>query len=184
MASLYDLIPRVAPYLPRCPDAILRQALREVMHDFCASTHAWRETLEIDTVASQTEYTMSPSGNATICHVRDVRVDDMPIRARWNEEDTLILTSSYPAGKAITVDVALIPDYANATYPDALIERWGVGVVAGVLARLQSMTAEPWFAQSWEINERKYNDEVARAKMINMVGKTGQPKPPVTWIYG
>ena len=182
MGSLYDLLPRVSPYVVSCPTAVQQQMLREVVFDFCARTHAWRETISVTTEADEDTYTLTPTGVGAIAHVRDVRLDDVPINAEWDESSELELSVTPDDDQTLTVDSALLPTVATTTLPDAFLARWGQALAHGALGRLKSMQGKPWSGADWDVYRTFYERAVGDATWQNIAGKGDTPHRRRTYL--
>jgi len=146
--NLYDLLPRIQPYLRNCPQPVIEQQLRFAAQDFCRETGIWRKQLaSIASVAAQEDYTLSLSEDAVIIRVHAVEVDGIPWDFTEVTEDGETLTLSPAPGSAgldIDVWVSVLPRESCTDFPDWLIERWGAGLRKGVEYELKSMDDKPW----------------------------------------
>lgn len=178
-SSIYDLVPQIQPYVPNCPDNVVKQGLRKVLRDFCVATDYWTETLtDFLSVDGQDEYDLSSAYEADIQSVLEVKYDTVvqdPNTYTVTTNGVLVFdTAPTETGKVIAVKVTLAPRSAVYVVPTWLYNRMGDGLVAGVLAHLMLMVKKPWGdrdeSQRWADDYRMW---VNNAKTERVMGRIG-----------
>ena len=146
--NLYDLVPLLAPYVPGCPDALMKQNLRLAAQQFCRESGAWVEKLSpFDSEADEDEYTLTIPYEAYVREVLQVDVDDVEQQIEKVSSNGQTITLTYaPTEDDLDIEatVVFVPKQSCTELPDWLIDRWGHGILAGAKMLLKSMAEKPW----------------------------------------
>lgn len=145
-----DLINRVRPGVPACPDPRIEDAIAEAMRRFCRDTHAWESTVSTAAVDGRTAYTLGEDWfvfeeDARVLAVRGVRAEngDGPAWA-WDGR-TLTLGSALKEGNGpLLIDVDLEPVPEAEVFPDWLFEDYADAIIGHALFRLLAVPAAEW----------------------------------------
>lgn len=164
--ALYDLLPRIVPYLNACPDAVIKQNLRQAMRDFARETWAFQEDITLTAVAGQTEYTLTSIYDAQVLRVLEVKIGTSVLGFTMNNAVNAIKLDAAPAaGTSIVVSVALLPDEDATDAPQEALSEWADGIAAGCLWRLHRIHGTPWFnGHNAETNKSEFWQSQADAK--------------------
>ncbi len=94
--NITNWTPKVAPFVPFCPDPVIEEYIIDVLRDFCHFTRLWddNELTAIDIVDGTHTYTLSSSSGDIVC-VDAAEIEDVPIRPVSMNE----LTKSYVYGR-------------------------------------------------------------------------------------
>jgi len=163
--------------VPRCPEPIQLQALRQAALRFCIQSERWREDMTaFVTVADQEDYTLTvPYTDVRILRVTQVKVDDVvQLETKWSISESLVLTLD-PAQTAddldVVVSVVYVPDLLCASLVDWLVQRYGDVIAYGAESYLKVSTQVagdpvPWAdPQTGSIAEARFVNGVNEAKM-------------------
>jgi hypothetical protein len=175
--NLYDLLPRLLPYVQDVPDLIAKQQLRHAAQDFCRKTEIWEYEFATDvTVADQADYTLSPPTNTVVLRIPDYRSDgEAAVQIDGSEStysysldmENVLTLDPAPTEADLDLDVwaILLPEEDCTNLDDWLIARWGQAIVDGAVWLLKGMSDEPWSDPKGADNaERRYRTNIAAAK--------------------
>lgn len=181
--SLYTLDRYIVPDVGGVPDEMLKQAIRQVFADFCRETGAWTTDLTITTVADQATYTIPPVANGVVKAVIDADYEGMGIYVPFTVSNdtksvTLIRTPSM-SGNEIILKVIIYPTLTCDTSPSTIIDQYGYGIAAGVVAWLKGQAKKPWTDyESRPLWVERYDMAVSQAKLdkaTERLGASGSP---------
>lgn len=172
--QLDDLADRIRPYVPGCPSDSIKQALIDVMRDFCNFTRCYKYEVESETImALVSDYDIEmpnlqvePIAIEHMAHgsaevkFRDPSWMARMLGANWRTRETddfryftQIQTKSFcfpciPQNNqtlgALSYRVALRPIAAATTIDDAQSSEWIDSWSPGVLARLYAIPKKQW----------------------------------------
>lgn len=160
----------VMPELPSCPKAMVVNAIRNAVIEFCARSRVWQVDLAaIAAVANQAAYAFSPPAASVVAEVISAWYDALPIYPNtqsdladlydnWtteagdpkyfvqNDTASLILVPMPDASlaSAITVKVALKPTRAATAVESWLSEKYLEEMAHGAKGRLLAIPKKPW----------------------------------------
>lgn len=192
-----DLIHFVAPELPGCPDALIKQALVQTAIEFCTETLAWQEIQDpVIVIDKQNLLDVEVPKDGRIVTVRDIWASNRRLRPvtmpqlfevmpNWQtaqgSEPTYYNASTdwqsiriFPipleANRAkLTMRVAYAPTLTATTLPDEICTKYLDGITGGTKARLMIMPGKTWSnTQSAVIYRTQYNDQVVKAKIDDL----------------
>lgn len=144
-------------------DDALAIELGNAMQHFLQMTHVWRETVEVNLIAGQTRYKVSPRASqyAQVNYIINVEADERPLRplggdfisrgtwGHYKVEDSFdeIELSTAPTttkaqGLKVVVGLTLKPDKLD--MPRELIDRYFEALIAGTQARLYETPNKPY----------------------------------------
>lgn len=157
------LFPHIVDELGAIPSALLRQHVTEIVRDFCTQTQVWFETIDIQLVAGQAEYTFTPTDavNTQFSGLKEVWITDPVAEPRLLEPRWEYISSdkggwtvkianfpgageAVPAGASIRGVFALRPTAVGTDIPDRIFQDWYLPISQGVKARLMRMTNRHW----------------------------------------
>jgi hypothetical protein len=204
MSTLQNFYSYVMPAVQGCPTAIVDNAIRHAVNEFCEKTMMWRYTFSpVNVVANQASYTLTPPAGSTIVAPVHVAVNNDALVV-INIED---LDSMYPNWRTTTassplmyfMDLAdalyLVPTPVNAytgglkvdaamkmaatsnTCPDWLFNNWAEVIAHGALMRLHAMPGKVWAdTNTVAYHKAKFREGISRAKSRTMKSFTKQGK--------
>lgn len=145
--NVYDLLPRIQPRLKGCPDNFVKQNLRRAVRNFARDTWAIEEDITVTGVASQREYTLTSTYDASVLRVKDIKIDDVSVGFEMNDGSNLIKLNGAPAtGDSVVCTCAILPDEDATGIPQPILDEWGDGISAGALRLLHEMEGTSWFS--------------------------------------
>jgi hypothetical protein len=182
-ASVTSLLYLVKPRLNACPDPLLIQALRTGARRFVRDTEAWRERIELPSVAGEDRYDMLallPYSNIYLQRLIEVKVHGLTFFAGdyWLDHGVLALRYPTPqSGQPMRIEIAVMPAAMCDTYPAAFLPEFSDGIVAAVLADLKSERGRPYSdPDNVPLWESRYQNAVGIAKRdVATEHKAAQP---------
>lgn len=161
--------------VPRAPQPLLVQALRNACRRFCRDTESWRVKLvSFDTAIGQADYTLATGFADTLfLRVFTVKVSGLLLHeSLWSVSAEGVLTFRHPPVRVnpVIVEAVLIPTLLCATVSSHLVDRWGEYIAAGAEFELKAdrgadQDPHPWFDQTGAAMARdKYLRGVGEAK--------------------
>jgi hypothetical protein len=192
-----DLIHFLAPELPGCPDAVIKQHLVQAAIEFCTETLAWQEIQEPTIVVDrQNLLDVDAPRDARIVTVRDIWANSRKLRPvtmaqlfevipNWQtaqgSEPTYYNASTdwrsisiFPipveANRAkLTMRVAYAPKLTATTLPDEICTKYLDGLLGGTKSRLMIMPGKTWTnAQMAIVYRTQFTDQMLKAKIDDM----------------
>jgi hypothetical protein len=192
-----DLIHFLAPELPGCPDAVIKQHLVQAAIEFCTETLAWQEIQEPTIVVDrQNLLDVDAPRDARIVTVRDIWANSRKLRPvtmaqlfeaipNWQtaqgSEPTYYNASAdwrsisiFPipveANRAkLTMRVAYTPTLTATTLPDEICTKYLDGLTGGTKARLMVMPGKTWTNTQMAIVYRtQFTDQMLKAKIDDL----------------
>lgn len=160
--------------LPRCPESLIYQSLLEATRTFLEQSEAWHEDIELATVVSQTDYTLTWSGDAFISRIVSVVVDDEVLEeSEWEFDKTNILTlDTAPTSiGTLEVHVVLLPNAVATNIADWITTKWGAVIAQGAVANQKANKgpdADPnaWYdVEGAKLAQAKFNAGIQQAKV-------------------
>ena len=189
--NLSDLYKYVMPQLPRCPEPLVLEIVRDIAIDFCHETQLWQVDLDSQNIV-QDEDTYELDGeqpsNTEIDAVVKVEVDDNeqnPETQYTVSKDLEVVFETAP-GQDITagldVRVALKPSLSATTVDTQLFKDWYRTWAFGVMGTLMVMPGKAWSNPALGTEYlAKYRDGVIKGAVENTRGKWNKPlraRPP------
>jgi hypothetical protein len=167
--ALSTLLPLM--YIPKCPEPLRLQALRNACRQFCRDTEWWREEVTDD----QTNPLNNDYPNTQIIRTQWVKVDDsVQNECKWSVDNDGVLTfdPALPAtADVIKTKIILMPTITAASVDSHLVSRFGEAIAAGAEFNLKvHMGSEqdptPWYdPKGAALARERYLDGVGEAKM-------------------
>lgn len=204
MATIQDIFPYVMPSVQGCPTAIVKNALRHAINEFCEKTLIWRVAVApIDIVEGQSTYTATvPVGTVLVAPVyvamnnnilSPTNIEDLdqtcsgwrvssantPLMyfADNNAALQLVPTPSESTSGALSVEVALKMDLTSDSLPDWMFQNWVETLAHGALMRLHAMPGHVWTdTTTVAYHKSKFRDGISRAKSKTMKSFSRQSK--------
>jgi len=172
-SSVYDLIPLVSPYLTKCPEPVVKAALRATALEFVQESEALVEIQSVtvseagDTIALVSAYdcltkrVMSIDLNSE----QVVKTDYVVGEDASTGEEEVVFEYDLDVSDVLDITVVLLPNVSCYEYPASFVARWGTAISQGALAWLCSMPKKPWADPDFaKLCDRRFLDGVARAK--------------------
>lgn len=127
--------------LPGSTDAMLKNEIFDVMHEFLQISSAWTEHLSVPIVANVTTYTLVPSEGQIIRLAGVVDANNIPQPALMPTIGTLDLAHPVNTAQtftAVVVKTVVLPVDRDKKpeAPDWLLPVWGPGILDGLLGRM------------------------------------------------
>ena len=200
-----DLYPYLSPELPGCPDPVILQALQKAGRMFCLDTEAWWEQLKpVNLVDGQVSYRISPSWEAEVKRIRDLRINTAEGIANGDEGDPVnpALYDFYPAGNktplgtsisentvilddslepadnvtnGLEVSIILVPYLDSDKLDPVFLNSWIEALIGRAMADLMSMTGKKWMNPGRaNVYELQYQKARSRAKIEKIRGNTSK----------
>lgn len=168
--DIADFLPEVALEAVECPEAVMLNALRNAIRDFCLRSGIWAEDLaDIALLTDQPEYSLTLPDGAEFVRIEKARYNGRPVGvfteqemddsvSNWRASTGASLSAivslsqttirAYPVPEAddtnpLMIRAVLKPTLAAATCHDD-VGSWSEGIVAGALFRLKKMPNKPW----------------------------------------
>lgn len=187
------LVPECLPDVLGCPDFAIERALRDATVELCERGHIWMvEQFPDAFVPNQEDIFLEIPPRARLVTVLSVKYGELqltpynPLDLDQFSYDWRTATGSPRAYTVLTdrtlkpipmpvepdatkfyVTFAVAPSLKSTGLPDELGNRWHQTLVAGALARLQSIPQVPWTdPQRADRNQALFERGVARAKYM------------------
>lgn len=197
IATLKDLLSRVALDVPRCPEAMQEEALRRAFRAFCQDAEAWRPEVTIDLLSGTTDYHLTLPTEADITRIDQIRMRsaaDVTARAAGipihgdeveitGESPNYRLQFGLPAyrvatGSKLVLRVVAVPRMgpeSDGDIGEAMLNEWGDAIAAKAIADLCAVKGRPYSNPDlWLLRSRDYNQAVSRARRFALGGRTGK----------
>lgn len=178
--ELTRLMNNVRTYVPGAIDAALKLELFNTLDEFLRATNFWQEDVdfatELNTAAAGTtpdnlDYEVIGGEPGYIISLLGVvNSADVPVSATMPTLGTVTVTNSPSTVETLTATVSytVVDPVDNNDYPqmpEGLLQRWGAGIMYGIIGRMQAQPAKPYTNSQLAIfNLRKFDAEVARAR--------------------
>lgn len=188
MKSLDDFLPRVLPYVPMCPEPMVRQALVEAAIEFCSRTEVVQTLSDFVLRAGRSVYDIELPMQQSLVNVIEVvferrevdavsyPVPELPPGRPQSVVKPLPSTSELTlvpapdaatAGKRVTVRAAFKPTPKATQLADELFNDWHDAVVQGALKRLCAMPSQPFTAAGTVVvATQAFADYVVEARLV------------------
>lgn len=170
MATYESLVKEILPYVPGCPDSLVKDNLRSATADFCERTRAYVYDLDpISTVADTYEYDFDQPTGTLVHRILWMTYDgnDLdPISPRslelnfpdWRDRSSiprvylqksanlfwLIPVPNSTVASAIQMSVALKPTRTSSNISTAFVDDYRDGILFGTLYRLLRVPGKNW----------------------------------------
>lgn len=163
MATLDDFVKHIRGKIPQCPDAIIREEVREAAIEFCERTKIIVDTFSITTAAADADYAVTHA-SWQIFSILELRNSDDGLLEEISlfEYQTLEDSSGTPTKYCLSGGEALLwptpnaietltgkgifrPQDGSETVPDELYDDWRVAICAGARGKIHTQYA-PYMA--------------------------------------
>lgn len=187
---LSDLIPLLN--VPRVPQALQLQALRNSCRKFCRDTEWWREDLaSFDTVVDTADYALTnPNADTLLLRAYEVERDGIPLHeCNWTFDGTTLTFDPPPTEvAAIVVKVVFLPEITCNSVSDSLVARFGEAIAAGARYELKrnmgaaqdpnpaydpegaALARQDFETGVWDARSEVYSQRESGDKMIDLRG--------------
>lgn len=204
MTAFTDWVPFVQGELPNCPRALMIDAIRQSVIDFCQRTQFWRYRMDsMTTQANVAQYELDTPANCTMVSVRALSFDGRSLterniddldndspqwRARAGRPDhyvfldpNTIILSAIPADSGLVMDatVTLKPTQDSAWCDDSLFAEYRDAIAAGAMARLMLTAGKPWSdPQLAQLKQQSFitSTESASDRALRGLGRRVRPR--------
>jgi len=195
LTSVVELYPLLLPELPNCPTPLLLQVLQQTIRDFCVQSDLWRETLTMNVVADQADYTLAPTDTSSqVQRVVSVSISDVeqlqryitfnPTNSEITLDDDIIPTAAETNGLDVVISLCPHIGYPTTTFNAGMLNRWAEAFCMGAKARLMLMPQKDWSnGQLGMMYNQQFLTQVALARREVWTGyKNGTMSvAPRTW---
>lgn len=183
--ALSTLLPLIN--LPRCPENLILQALREASRRFLTESEVWRENISFTTVTGQTSYTLTNSYSSLAFIRRVVSVQVGTALKGWTfARPTTLTFSSAPLGSVSgTAFVVFVPVTVHSELPDWIIDVWGEAIAHCAAFLLKSDVGSktdphPWADIEGATTEKGKFDVFVQEARLDVMSKL---PPASTFAY-
>jgi len=166
--------------LPGALDDAIKLELFSVVDEFCKETNAWQEKIILPVHSGETSYEIEPEDNRAIIvrllYVVTYNPDDsssatLPVAAALPQPDLIIFALPPSDVSEYAVTVALAPiDPVNVSdglpqFPDWFLILYSQELIDGVLARMMSQPAKPYFSrEGFRYHGRRFRAAMSRVR--------------------
>lgn len=203
MKTWDDYLSDIRPYLPECPDLVIRGTVKDVAAEFCEETECWIESADLTVVPSEREIPFASlivPTTVTIVHPVWLGNEDgeiEPRTPRWLDRNrpgwryangapefytmpvrgTVMLLAPHPeTSLTLQAEVAVKPSDLATEGPDDLYEDYRVPIQAGVIAVLADIPNKPWTNEKLVLrNTAAFEAGKARALIRSTRGNARAP---------
>lgn len=194
-----DFLPLITPYLPTCPDAVIKRYLAVTAVDFFVRTHLWREDIDPIYVSPGVyEYDLDAEAYvedliSVVVDRREIDHTDMrlvPAEERydtgfptkyWIHSDNSIRLHPIPDTPVVLkLSAVLRPSRTATSIPAWIFELWAETIVAGTVDRLASIPGKDWTDMSLAQHNRLHYEQgitAARVRDSRGVGHSVRMRP-------
>lgn len=137
-------------HLPGATDTVIQQEFFNVMNDFFQTTNAWKEDITFPAAVGITCYEIEQESVSSIVRLLSVvNSDGLPVKAIMPTPGELMLkfapstANTHTATVVLTVDDPL-PNSGFPVCPDWILNKYGTGLLDGVLGRMMAQPAKPY----------------------------------------
>lgn len=175
--------------VPTCPKALIIEAIRQTVINFCQVTGFWRKELDgFYTVATDGEYELITPVDSAIADILTIKVNETTIEAKtqddlendfsnWRtltgspkyyflpDKKTLILVPIPDANYPVRVTASLKPTQAAHGCDEIIFEEYKQAIVDGALAWLMDKPSKDWSNPNLAMfYKQKYDAALINAK--------------------
>ena len=172
--ALSTALPRVLPFLIKCPSQVAQQALEWATAEFFRRSGAWIEDLAaVSSVADQDEYTLATGHTGVRIHqVRGVTVDDVDVDYTFDRRDYTLTLDAAPTESSLDIvpTVVYFPPHGIDEIPDELFSMYSEAIVCGALGHLKSQSGMGWYdPQGARFNMDLFDEHIADAISADII---------------
>jgi len=158
--------------LPGSRDNILQLELFEVIDEFLRETNLWREEIEIDVVADETEYLIVPTGVATIVRLMWLLDEnDFPVGCTMEVPGEIVLNTVPSSAATLTATVALsVSSPADRdgypVVPEWILTHYSGALLDGLQGRMMSQIGKPYSNERMSVYHlRRFQGAIGQARV-------------------
>jgi hypothetical protein len=170
-AELTRLMNNARIQVPGALDAALQLELFNVLDDFLQRSNFWQEDITYTANPTRTSYELSGTEAGVIVSLLgNVNSAAIGVPASMTVPGTLDLVNAPPRIDIYTATVSYtVVDPVDSNiypqFPDGLLQKYGVGVLHGVVGRMMAQPSKPYTNERMSIfNTRKFDVAVAQAR--------------------
>jgi hypothetical protein len=174
-ADLARLMDNLRVRLPGAVDEAIKLEYFTTMDLFFQSTNIWVEDIDFAVTPDVEDYVVTPSGVATIVRLMGVvNSDGRAQSATMRVPGEITLQTSPSQDDTYTVRVALtvtdpVTRDGYPEYPDWIITKYAANILDGVLGRMMSQIAKPYYNERMAIyHSRRFGNCITTAKVEAM----------------
>jgi hypothetical protein len=181
--------PFVQVDVPACPKALIIEAIRQTVIDFCQVTGFWRKELDgFNTIATDDEYELITPVYSTIADILTIKVNERTIEAKtqddlendfdnWRtltgspkyyflpDKKTLVLIPIPDDAYPVRIIVSLKPTQSAQDCDEIIFEEYKQAIVDGALAWLMDKPSKDWSNPNLAmLYKQKYDTALINAK--------------------
>jgi hypothetical protein len=182
IAEYSDFIKYVMADLPGCADAVLVQYLQQAGRKLCEESECWKEEIDVNVVADQTEYSLDTIDDTYIhkiawVKIKSVSTDDFEDCPAINpnyytlKEDTTLkfYTANAPIvtiTSGMRVKAIIRPEFNSNELPQWIWDRYSEAIQNHCKWQLMKQPKKPWTDLQLSMKyEKEYYNCIAQAKM-------------------
>lgn len=170
MAVIWDkLYPYVQPYVPGCPEVVIKTHLQEAAAEYCAKSEIWRYNLEPSYTSKNTsDYELDVPNRSVLENIMVIMLDGVPLTHISDRhftpgtntdgsaitgtpthfsvfEDASIRMYPTPTTKHTFTGVLVVkPSLAAKGLENFIFESHGRNIAAGAIARIAGIPSKEW----------------------------------------
>jgi hypothetical protein len=176
VASIFDrVVKNTMTQLPGALLDVVKLELFNVLEEFFNDTSIWKEDIELDITAGETEYFVTPEATnaARITRLERVESNDankFEIKATMVEPGTIVLniepTTNQEAIAKVILTVGDPQDRDGYPFsPEWIVQKWYGGLVDGLIGKLMAQPAKPYTNERMSIfHTRKFESAKSQAR--------------------
>jgi hypothetical protein len=190
-----ELYPRITPVTGLAPNAMIFRAIQDASVEYFRTSHAWRyDPAPLNTQAGVGSYTFVVPATTRASKIIVAKYGDKPLeptsslqRRMTSTQDPVstyqliggdsVIINGLPqdANSILTLEVALEPTFDATSIPDDEFALHYEGLMAGAIARLLLMPAQPWSAPgNAEYYQSLFYGKIAEAKSRGYADNTAK----------
>lgn len=170
-AEITRLMDNARNHVPGALDATIKLELFNVLDEILQASNFWQEEIEVSTRPGKTTYDLAGAEDGAIVSLLGcVNAAGTPVTAAMPTPGALELAREPTTAEVLTVTVAYtVVDPAGSDdyprVPDGLIQKYHIGILAGVVGRMMAQPAKPYTNERMAIfNIRKFTGAVAECR--------------------
>ncbi len=158
-------VSNILPYVPGCPEVLIKAETLRVATEFCRKTHIWQEVEESTATEGDETITLSPA-SGDVVGVK-VQINEREISDYTLSGVTVTLEDELSEDDEIKVTLYLTPERDATELPDILYNDWLEAISAGVRSRLMLMPEKPWSNPNMVmIHAQTYQHQTGQALLL------------------
>ena len=180
------LVTQALVKLPGASEAAIKHELFDVLREFFNDSGAWIEDIPINIIPNTTVYSAVPTQGGMLFQLTGV-IDQNNITqpALMPELGTIVFRNPYsqPAVFIATFMETVLAPFTQdfmPVMPDWVLPLWGVGILDGLIGKMQGQFGKPYSAQSSGYHLARFRNAIAQARVAALHRNTLGAQ---SWIY-